>query len=302
MKNSSEKILKSVLVTGAAGFVGQNLVKSLMEDYSVVVGFDRNRPQFIHATHDVQGDCSSLAGMKEVVRRCSKFDYIIHLAANTDTLYADDVGMYTQNLLPLLAVMRLAKLSRAKLIYASSSAIYGNGNGPLNAYAHSKLVGEEIIQFLKQNAIGLRFFNVFGMYEDHKGRMASVIHQWTKQLALGESIKLFREPEPVLRDFVYVKDVVGAIRYAMENELKAGSYDVGSGEPHSFVQVFETLKEWFRVNVIPEMVNNPHPATYQTLTKAKLDWGWTPAYDSGQGIQDFLKDKYKNYENFSRLR
>ena len=257
------------LITGGYGFIGTNLVNELRqnEDNEVIV-----YPEWLEG--------QNLSCKKDI-------DVIFHLAANTNTLYPNDVEMYQNNINAFLSVLRFAVGYKIKLIYASSAAVYGNESKPLNVYAHSKLICEEIAnRYRKTNQIvGLRFFNVYGQNELHKGNMASMITRWSEQIKNGERPKAYKDGT-AMRDHIYVKDVIKALRFAEQKEN--GIYDVGTGKPESFDEVLRLVQKTLHSSFEPILIDNPYIETYQTYTRAKLDWDFTPDYTLEEGIEDYL--------------
>ena len=178
------------LITGVRGFIGTNLLQKLKEE-------DVGIEEYVG---DISKDFKPL----------KKPDIIYHLAANTHTTASDDLEMYRNNILTFLNVLEYACNNGIRMIYASSAAVYGNGAGPLNAYGESKRIIDKMAQRFqtKISLVGLRFFNVFGLSEEQKGNMASMITQWKKQIEKEEKPVIFKGE--FKRDFIYVKDVVKA--------------------------------------------------------------------------------------------
>lgn len=256
-------------ISGSNGFVGSNLRSELLMDPRIQLIKEEGRLPYVVPW--------------------GKADIVYHLASNTDTLFDNDVKMFQNNILGFLKIIEYCKYSGAKLIWASSSAIYGNNDGPLNAYAHSKLVMEEIAGYFSKQIpiVGLRFFNVFGPGEIQKGKMASMITQWAVQIKKGYKPRVFRESSDLIkRDHVYVKDVVNALRKA--ETTPTGIYDVGSGQPYPWKEVLNLVQKSLKTNQKIEWIPNKNPETYQTFTKAKLDWGFQPSYSLEEGIKDYL--------------
>jgi ADP-L-glycero-D-manno-heptose 6-epimerase len=283
-----EKSLTSVLVTGCSGFIGMNLVETLSKQNLDIYGVDLNHPQFPFKAMMkgfYQTDLTSYKSLPLWTKSC---DCVIHLAANTNTLYNDDYKMIRNNVDGFLWAVSAAKHFKAPLIYASSSAIYGNSGVPMNAYAYSKLMTEQAAAALSKvylkRMVGLRFFNVYGKLEEHKEKMASMITQWGAQLRTGKTPKVFNDSSATMRDFVHVSDVVNAIMIAATDESCSGIHDVGSGTQHSFTEVFEGVRSFLNVKTEPEVIQNPCKDTYQTNTKANLNWQWKPKVSLAQGI------------------
>lgn len=261
-------------LTGQNGFIGSNLRTELLKNIE---------NQVISYKEDLRNPIKSVG---------TKPDIIFHLASNTDTLYPNDIDMFDNNIRSFLNVLDFAVKNNIKVVWASSSAIYGNGEGPLNAYAHSKLVMEKIAEYFSKKIpiVGLRFFNVFGNEEIQKGKMASMVTQWAIQIKSGQQPKIFKEDPDnlVARDHIYVKDVVKALKQAIE--LESGIYDVGSGKTATFPEVLTLVQEALKTDVEFDYIENKNRDTYQTFTQANLDWGFKPDYTLSQGITDYLKD------------
>jgi len=264
--------MKRIFITGGFGFIGSNLVKALQDKYELVV-WDKELSKGI----DIKND----------------FDYIYHLAANSDSRFPDDVEMYENNIVAFLEVLKFAVKGKAKLIYTSSAAVYGSRREKIiNAYAHSKILIDEIVkQFIKTHPrlkiVGLRPFNCYGPGELMKGRNASVITQWREQILKGERPKIFKGKYK--RDFIYIKDVVKGLKQAMR--LKNGIYDLGTGVATDFRDVLRIVIKVLGVKVKPKFIKNPYSETYQEYTKADLNWGFKPDFTLEQGIRDYFENE-----------
>ena len=254
------------LLTGSSGFIGTHLKKSLEVKYDV---------ECIEKDFDVSLIDSTV----------SDVDVIIHQGAITDTMEQDVNAMMDCNFEFSKFLFDAAHKHHKKVIYASSAACYGNKGIPTSIYAWSKYCAEQYGMALSgfhRRFVALRYFNVYGPGEEHKGPMASIAYQAMKK----ETMKLF--PNVPLRDFVYVKDIVDANLYALEYDVMSGVYDVGTAIPRSFEDVCSGLNIPFSYcdeSMIPEH--------YQFLTKADSSkWlpGWTPKYSLEEGLKE-----YENY-------
>ncbi len=254
-----------ILVTGAAGFIGSAIVKQL-NDQGV---FD-----ILVCDHFESGDkWKNLRGLKfsALVPVAELFEHgcwkkpgalkaIYHMGACSDTTELDMDFLYRNNTLYTNRLLALAAAKNVPIAYASSAATYGAGEQgysdahagitklvPLNKYGYSKQLTDEWIlrQKLKPKVwFGVKFFNVFGPNEYHKGKMSSVVLQSFKQITEVGEVKLFRSHRPdfkdgeQLRDFVYVKDVVRAmielIAAGKKRPALSGIYNLGTGEARSF--------------------------------------------------------------------
>lgn len=263
----NKKNLK-IFITGGKGFIGLNLAKELRKDpQNRVVVYNKD--------------------ICEKIKIKNNFDIIYHLAANTDTRFPDDINMYRNNISGFLNILDFALKGKSKLIYASSAAIYGDYQK--TAYANSKELIDEIAKFFfnRLQIVGLRFFNVYGPHEMQKGRMASMVTNWALQIKAGKRPVVFKEECKSKRDFIYVKDIVKALKTAVK--AKNGIYDAGTGNPRTFDDVLENVQKNLETKKEPVYISNPYKGRYQRFTKAKLGWGFKPDYTLEQGIKDYLQ-------------
>jgi ADP-L-glycero-D-manno-heptose 6-epimerase len=259
-----------IILTGQNGFIGSNFRNKILLD-----------PKNSIITKESDLKYGALF---------PKADFFYHLASNTNTLEPDNYKMFENNLLSFLNVLRYCVDTQTKLIWASSSAVYGNGDGPLNAYAESKYIMERLVEYFrfKVPIVGLRFFNVYGPGEIQKGKMASMITQWAIQIKNGQRPRIFKEKpdEIVRRDHIYVKDIIKALEIA--KDLEPGLYDVGSGTTATFAEVLDLVQKSLGSDKKPELIKNNNRNTYQTLTQANLNWDFKPDYSLEKGIEDYL--------------
>ncbi|MBL7705613.1 MAG: ADP-glyceromanno-heptose 6-epimerase [Taibaiella sp.] len=312
-----------IVVTGAAGFIGsvlagylnrlgfENLV--LVDDFSEKSKVDNlaskqynakvHREQFIDwlEEHPVQA--------------------IFHLGARTDTTLMDVEVFKTLNLKYSRDIWEYCAEHKVPLVYASSAATYGDGDlgyddnesiipglKPLNPYGVSKQKFD--VWALAQTErppfwAGLKFFNVYGPNEYHKGRMASVIlHAFNNLEQNGNSIKLFRSHNPdytdggQMRDFIYVKDLVKVCVWLMEHQVHSGIYNLGTGKARTFNDlarsVFSALQLPEKINYIdtPEDIRDK----YQYFTEANMNKLRATGYgEPFMSIEEGIKDYIENY-------
>jgi ADP-L-glycero-D-manno-heptose 6-epimerase len=246
-----------------------------------------------------------------------KFDAIFHLASITDTTLHDQFVQVHDNVESFRRILRFAAPTKTRIVYASSAATYGaaseanvesNGAAPANIYAFSKTIIDNIaVREAKQNPewiiIGLRYFNVYGPREAHKGVPASMVYHLAQQMKAGQRPRIFKHGEQK-RDFVYVKDVVeGSIR-ALEAE-KSGIYNLGSGQARSFNDLVDVLNNCLGTKFRPDYIDNPH-AHYQNFTEADLDrvrsaLGYEPQYPLEDGVRDYIDWLYPEQTNSKTL-
>lgn len=304
---------EKVIVTGAGGFVGSNLTKTLVSlGYEVLaVGPIQ---QLITVTPIAEY-------MKEIRRKdLQNVKVIFHQAANTNTLDLDERSHFLVNYDESLDFfVKAFHEGCRRFVYASSTAVYGDSAAPyfedgeltsklnpLNAYGKSKRAFEASMKKFAKCAddlrvVGLRYCNVFGPGESHKGNMATMIYQLAQQMKNGKP-KIFKWGEQ-RRDHIYVDDVVHANLLAAESE-KSCILNCGSGYAPSFNEIVATINKIFlRNNIIKEpsepiYINmqdkNTDPKNYQDYTECNMDLakeviGFIPQFNLEDGIEAYLK-------------
>lgn len=264
----------NIVVTGHKGFIGRNLVKELEKKYTVY-GFELENFQSRdwHSTLNKQ------------LHRI-KPSAIFHVGAISDTLQTDVEFMMKYNWEVTTVFSDYCAQVNIPLIYSSTAAIYGDGNGNKNLYAWSKFAGEKHV--IANEQIALRYFNVYGPGEEDKGTMASIAYQSFVKQKNSQEVKLF--PGTPKRDFVYVGDVVNANIYALTNYFKLDRkyYDVGVGKANSFEYILEMMGIPFTYHQESQI-----PENYQFFTQSnESHWmkGWKPEYSIEKGM-----DQYNEY-------
>ncbi|MCH9024680.1 MAG: NAD-dependent epimerase/dehydratase family protein [candidate division Zixibacteria bacterium] len=292
--------LKS-LVTGGAGFIGSNIALELQA----------NGHEVIIADNLMSGAMSNLKGfdgefLKLDISRPfelnQKIDLIFHQAAITDPRFDDDDEMMRANIEGFENIIKLAKKNDAKLVYASTANLYGNGPVPMkesqekeliSVYGKSKLEMDFMAEklFDKMQIVGLRYFNVFGPGEQNKGKAASMIYHLYNQMKEGKNPRLFNYGRQK-RDHIYVKDVVAATIKAAD--APSGVYNVGTGVATSFNELVAVLNDVMGRNLEPEYFEMPYDqATYQSdtqadITEAEKALGWKAQYSLKVGIKETI--------------
>jgi ADP-L-glycero-D-manno-heptose 6-epimerase len=265
--------MTKVCVTGNNGFIGSALTKELEKKRFEVIGlekwiYERERWQdrLVEYLHDKQPEA------------------VFHVGACSNTQNTDVSEMMKLNAVSTSIIAEWCELKKIPLIYSSSASIYGNNNSPETLYAWSKYLGEQFAT--KSGAVALRYFNVYGMNEMHKGNMASIICQSFLKDRKGEKIELF--PTQPMRDFVYINDVVSANLYALNNYnmARGGWFDVGSGQVSTFEEIMNLMN--LKYEYTPE---SKIPKFYQKYTKADVRnfmKGWNPEYSLERGMNEYL--------------
>ena len=320
----------TLVVTGAAGFIGSCLTGYLNEK-----GFD----QLILVDEFSRLDKVNNLKGKKFIHRVERDDFfnwleiykpdigfVFHLGARTDTTEFDYSVHYRLNFDYSQRIWDYCMMKQVPLVYASSAATYGSGElgyiddhelpfllEPLNAYGISK--NEFDKWAVRQNSqppfwAGLKFFNVYGPNEYHKGRMASVIWHAFNQIRQSGTVKLFKSHRPdfqdgqQLRDFIYVKDILKVCYWLMENFEKipaSGLFNLGTGRARTFADLVRAtfsgagVPEQIQYIDMPEDIRDK----YQYFTEARMDKlisaGYTePFYSLEDGVSDYVKNYLLN--------
>jgi len=278
------------VITGGAGFIGSNLIIGLnrigVDDILVVDNL--KNPEKLKNLNSL--NFSDYLDKKAFIQNLCKFksgkiEVIFHQGACSNTMETDGHYMMENNYEYSKIVLNFCLENKIRLIYASSASVYGNGeNGfreerncenPLNIYAFSKFLFDQYVRRImpksKIQIVGLRYFNVYGPQENHKGRMASSINHFYNEIKGKNEMHLFEGSKNFLRDFVYVKDVINVNLFFLKNPEKNGIFNCGSGNAESFLKVGEIMKKLYPSSVIKEI---PFPdelkGKYQTFTQADI--------------------------------
>jgi ADP-L-glycero-D-manno-heptose 6-epimerase len=315
-------------VTGGAGFIGSNLVAALSARDERVVVCDRlgDQDKWRNLAHHELDDVVAPERTFEALdARAEAVQAVLHMGAISSTTETDGDRLVDNNFRLSRDLWRWCTLNEVPLIYASSAATYGDGSHgfddtedraelanfrPLNGYGWSKqLFDRWVARELAEGAArppqwaGLKFFNVYGPNEYHKGSQASVPWHLFQQIQAGGPARLFKSHHPdypdggQLRDFVYVDDCVSVVRWLLDHPDVGGLFNVGTGRARTFHDlaraVFAALGEDEDIEFIPTP-ERLRP-TYQYFTQAPMDklraWGYdTPFTELEDGIAAYLRD------------
>lgn len=325
------QVTDTIAVTGAAGFIGSYLTGYLnqqgFENLILVDDFSR------------EGKANNLAGkqfrlkiqredfIEWLDKNPGQVSYIFHLGARTDTTEMDYAVHKKWNLDYTKAIWQACTQQRIPLVYASSAATYGNGEHgykddhaivnqlqPLNPYGISK--NEFDSWALSQPGTppfwaGLKFFNVYGPNEYHKGRMASVIFHAYNQIKANGKVKLFRSHNPdykdgeQIRDFIYVKDIASICTWLMNVQPGSGLYNAGTGTARTFKDLVNAIFNTLELPSNIEYVDTPEDIRdkYQYFTEADMDKllaaGYpTPFYKLEDGVAEYVATYLRNGSYF----
>ena len=254
-----------IVLTGAGGFVGSVVLGYLNKQGITDVVLVDDLPFDNQFKNLIGKHYLSLHSTEDIFDTIKNVDTVIHVGANSSTLEKNWKSLYNTNVVSTRKWNAYCQQNNIPFIFTSSAAVYGNGNGPLNHYAFSKLSSENEI-----TGVILRLFNVYGPNEYHKDRMASTIFHWYNQLASSNEIKIFEHSSQYFRDFVYVEDVARII-YFFLTQYKPGIYDIGSGVSESFTDIADYTITHFgkgNKNVIP--MPQDLQLQYQKNTRADL--------------------------------
>ena len=337
LEKIKEELLKkkySWLITGVAGFIGSNLLKFLLESNQKVIGLDNLSTGKIKNIEEVLAlkSCSSniknfkfiesdITSLENCIKAVSGVDFVLHQAALGSvprsieepiaTYYSNDLGFIN-----LLIAMKEKKISR--LVYASSSSVYGNHeklpkveneiDKPLSPYAVTKLSNELFANVFFENygleAVGLRYFNVFGERQDPEGQYAAVIPRWIKNFIKGKEVHINGDGK-TSRDFCYIENVVQAnvLAALTSNKNTYGEiFNIACNERTSLIELFNLLKE--KLSKVNPLIVSSEPAykdflpgdirhSHANIDKAKELLGYHPEFLVSEGLDKSL-DWYIN--------
>jgi ADP-L-glycero-D-manno-heptose 6-epimerase len=310
---SSTNSSPNLIITGGAGFIGSNLTLALQEKFpdARLTVIDDFRSGDFKNLAGYRGDfgaqnLATLDWHKQFGDE--KVDTIFHLASITDTTLHDQFIQVHDNVESFRRILNFARSTRTRIIYASSASTYGpateasvesNGAAPANIYAFSKVIMDNIAiraaaELPDWIIIGLRYFNVYGPREAHKGVPASMVYHLAQQMKAGQRPRIFKHGEQK-RDFVYVKDIVEGSILALEAK-ESGIYNLGCGQARSFNELVDILNKCLGTKLPPDYIDNPH-VHYQSFTEADLEkvrsaLGYQPQFPLEDGIRDYMKWLY----------
>lgn len=315
-----------ILITGAAGFIGSNIIRELntrgREDLILcdALGSDskwKNLVDLQYADYVDRDDLFSYLAAASAPRLSA----VLHMGACSDTT-EPDAHFLMKNNFEFSKSLAIYCLERSvRFIYASSAATYGNGeNGyndeadidtlrPLNMYGYSKQLFDQWLlrRGDLEKVVGLKFFNVYGPYEFHKGDMRSLVQKAYEQINETGKLRLFKSTVPEykdggqMRDFVYVKDAVKQTLFFLDNSI-GGLYNVGTGKAHSWNElaaaIFSAMQKKLDIEYfdMPEKLakqyQNFTQATREKLSRVGYD---DPCFSLQEAINDYVQFLDKNH-------
>ena len=312
-----------IIVTGGAGFIGSSLVRRLNElgESKIIIvddlGTDEKWKNLVPLKFDDFVHKDDFISM--VLDREFPFetDSIIHMGANSSTTEKDADHLFSNNYLYTKELAQYCLEKNIRFIYASSAATYGDGSlgfdddenklgllRPLNMYGYSKQLFD---LWAKRNGafdkiVGLKYFNVFGPNEYHKGDMRSVVHKAFEQVRDTGKVRLFKSLNPKykdgeqLRDFIYIKDAVEMTLFFLDKPNTSGLFNIGSGKARTWNDLVTALFKAMNKPVKIEYIELPQHLQdkYQYFTEANIvkikKAGFpTPTTSLEDGVADYVK-------------
>lgn len=305
--------MSKILVTGGAGFIGSNLCNMMAEKGHEVVAFDNlslgKTENLSDKVKFIQGDVN----IKEDLEKAGKdFDYVVHLAASSSApMFAKDMYYaYQNNVAGHIRVMQFAKeIGAKKLLFASTSSIYGNNPTPLtedqevtapNHYSVTKFAQEGASRIFSgaegMEIIAFRFMSIYGLHEDHKTYFANLVSQFIWGMAKDEAPVLYGDGTQD-RDFTNVKDVVQGIELAMETEKKYGFtiFNIGTNKSIDLVGLVQIINKVMGKDIKPKFIPNPIKEGYvksqlADITKISTELGYKPTVELEEGIREIVNN------------
>lgn len=308
-----------IIVTGGAGFIGSNLVLGLNKlgrTDILVVDDLQDGAKFKNIVNCKILDYLDKEDFLNKIKRGDDFkdkiEVVFHEGACSNTMEWDGAYMLKNNYEYSKHLLHYCLVRQVPFIYASSAAVYGpsknfaehpDNEHPINVYGYSKLLFDQyvrrVLPTINSQVVGLRYFNVYGPQEQHKGRMASVIWHFNQQLLTGDTIKLFMGADGYkdgeqLRDFIFVDDVVKVNLWFWQECRVSGIYNLGTGKAISFNQVGREIISWHgrgKIEYIP-FPQDLH-GSYQSFTEAdmtslhKISWSAKFA-NINYGVKSYL--------------
>ena len=323
MNNKIDFNNKTILITGGAGFIGSNLAFYFQANFpkSKVTIFDcfRNDQTFNNGNLKSFGHYKNLIGFRGEIISGNinnkddlglldkyNFDFIFHHAAISDTRVYDQEIIMKTNVNSFYDLLEIAQKDKSVMVYASSAATYGNlpspqtvgQENPENPYGYSKYIMDQIaIRYSLENPdltiVGLRFFNVYGPREYYKGNTSSMVIQLGHQILDGKAPRLFNNSDQILRDFIYIDDVVQANIKACTPKQN-GTYNVGTGISRNFQEIADILQKELDTDLETDYFPNPYNG-YQMNTEAdisstKKNLDFMPKFSLERGIKAYIPE------------
>jgi|1_EtaG_2_1085319.scaffolds.fasta_scaffold01408_6 ADP-L-glycero-D-manno-heptose 6-epimerase len=299
-----------IAITGAAGFIGWNIYMKLKDTCEILlVDFPEKFVDEFSTRSRVMHPSTFIDELKNNIFFASKFTTIYHQGACSDTMNHDVDYMMKHNFDFSHQLLHACIENDISLIYASSAAVYGDGITtpfyedmwcyPKNIYAKSKKLfddyASEFIENTESQIVGLRYFNVYGPWEHRKGRMSSVINQFHNQINQTGKIKIFKNSDKYLRDFVYVDDITDINLHFGQNPHLSGIFNCGTGLPRAFSDIPRIMSQHYDFEVeeieMPESLKGKYQEFTQANTTKLIHMGEyrNPPATLEEGIEKYVE-------------
>ena len=307
-----------IIITGGAGFIGSNMITALNargEDDIMVVDDLKDGTKFVNIADQRISDYLDKNLFQQKIESNTmdlKISAVIHMGACSSTTEWDGEFVMRNNFEYSKMLLEFCQQREIPFIYASSASVYGTGRvfkeelaneKPINMYAYSKFLFDQYVRkhfdSFHSQVVGLRYFNVYGPREQHKGTMSSVAFHFNNQIKETGVCRLFEgidgyEDGGQLRDFVYVGDTINVKTWLLDNPQVSGIFNVGTGNAQSFNDVARAVIDWHGKGELEYVPFPDHlKGRYQSYTQADIgalrDRGYTQPFKSvQQGVSEYL--------------
>ncbi len=303
--------MSKILVTGGAGFIGSNFSNLMASKGHEVVAFDNlslgKQENLSEGVKFVQGDVNK---EEDLISAGEDFDYIVHLAASSSApMFADNMyWAYQNNVCGHIRVMQYAKkIGVKKMLFASTSSIYGNNPTPLtedqevvppNHYSVTKFAQEGASRVFSKaeglEIIAFRFMSIYGLNEGHKTYFANLVSQFIWSMKKGEAPELYGDGTQE-RDFTNVKDVCQGIELAMNTDKKYGFtiFNIGTHKAINLLDLVALINDALGTTIEPKLIPNPVKEGYvksqlASVDKISSELGYKPTVELEEGIKEIV--------------